>query len=88
MKSKASCLIPALLAAFLYAQETMKPSEKNLAFPEPIASWDAPEKNRQREAAGNLVKAIKSSLTKGEKMLRVPPGDYRFDTEALPGLVF
>lgn len=58
----------------------------NWAFPEPVASWDEAEKDRQRSAARRLAADLRAAIAAGAAEFEVPPGDYRFDTDALPNL--
>ena len=40
------------------------------------------EKQRQREAGRTVLPMVRAAWEKGEGMVRIPPGDYRFGTES------
>lgn len=60
---------------------------ENHVYPEPIASWDETEKERQRMAAETMYAALLKAAAEGRDRFVIAPGNYRIGTYELPNIV-
>ncbi|MEK6793768.1 MAG: right-handed parallel beta-helix repeat-containing protein [Spirochaetota bacterium] len=60
---------------------------ENHVYPEPIASWDETEKERQRMAAESMHAALQKAIQEGKDRFVIAPGNYRLGTYELPNIV-